>query len=219
MPTRLDLESQLFSILKTLKTIHEDMINGRLSYSSYCNIVRQKINELMIVELSFQSKGLYLDAILNEMMVSEEFFTLIPKIHDYVALTAQKKPEMSKSFAKIPTSGTHPIEQKIVYLGNHAINPIRLANLASEITANFITIFDFFKLELGDPNLLQDNINRLEGALKEFPGLEELYLDFKSFLRENKPKFSEMNNTLPILESFVKLYQRFLAFLKQPSNL
>ncbi len=221
VPSRLELESQLFAILKTLKTVHKDVTDGKISYSSYCNLVRQKINDLMIVELTFQSKGLEFSTILNDMKVSEEFFSLIPQINDFISLSEKKHNQSSeksltnseKNLAEI--TGT---ENKIAIFGQYTINPIKLANLASDIAVSFITIFDFFKMELNDPNLLHDSFQRLENALKKFPGLDELYLDAKSEIRKMILEFTE-DNAQSFYSSFEKLYHRYLAVLKNPNHL
>ncbi len=224
IPSRLDLESQLFAILKMLKTIHEDMISGKTSYSSYCSIVRQKINDLMVVELTFQAKGLEFSTILNDMMVSEEFFSLIPQIHEFITLTEKDQNNNSENPAVLTEQEKNlamitGVENKTANFGRYTINPIKLANLASEITAGFITIFDFFKLEMEDPQLLQDSFQRVEKALKEFPGLEDLYLDLKSLTRKVTSEIDIHENPQEYYQSFEKLYRRFLAVLKNPSNL
>ena len=221
IPSKLELESQLFAILKTLKTVHKDVMDGKLSYSSYCNIVRQKINDLMIVELTFQSKGIEFGTILNDMMVSEEFFSLIPQIQEFISLTEKKQnqntekllTDSEKNLAEI--TGT---KNKIANFGQYTINPIKLANLASDIAVSFITIFDFFKMELNDPHLLHDSFQRLENALKEFPGLDELYLDVKNETRKMNSEFTEEKQQT-FFKSFEKLYRRYLAVLKNPNHL
>ena len=75
IPTRLDLESQLFAILNTLKALNNDMKKGKITYPSYCAHVQQKIKALMVLELTFQAKGFELDTILKEMDLSEESFS------------------------------------------------------------------------------------------------------------------------------------------------
>jgi hypothetical protein len=223
IPNKLELESQLYAILKTLQTVHEDVLSGKIPYSAYCNIVRQKINDLMLVELTFQSKGIDFGTILDEMKVSTEFFSLIPQIQEFITLTEKKQSDTldksnllndsEKNLAEV--TGT---KNKIANFGQYTINPIRLANLASTITGSFITIFDFFKMELKDPKLLHDSFQRLIFALKEFPGLEELYLDVKSEIRKMNSQFSEENQE-EFYTSFEKLHRRYLAVLKNPNQL
>lgn len=223
IPNKLELESQLYAILKTLKTVHEDVLNGKIPYSSYCNIVRQKINDLMLVELTFQSKGIEFSTILDDMKVSAEFFSLIPQIQEFITLTEKKQSDTlinsklltdsEKNLAEV--TGT---ENKIANFGQHTINPIKLANLASTITGSFITIFDFFKMELKDPKLLHDSFQRLNSALKEFPGLDELYLDVKSETRKMNSQFS-VENQQEFFTTFETLYRRYLAVLKNPNHL
>jgi hypothetical protein len=219
-PSRLDLESQLFGILKTLKTIHQDIQSKKISYPLYCSTIRQKIKDLMIVELTFQAKGLELEKILEKMMISEEFFDLIPQIHDYISLQ-----EQSTSLDKTSPSDLSEYEKnlrdvttarnKTAIIGNILINPLLLANLASEITANFITIFDFFKLEIDDSLLLQDNFQRLLDALEKFPGMDELFLDVKNTIRSIQSNGEISPKRKEIYRSFEQFYQRYLVFLKK----
>lgn len=219
-PSRLDLESQLFGILNTLKTIHQDVQRGKISYTLYCSTIRQKINDLMIVELTFQAKGLEMEKILEYMMISEEFFRLIPQIHDFISLQEQSNSlissdpldltEFEKNLRDVTTA-----RNQIASIGNVLINPIMLANLASEITANFITIFDFFKLEMEDPNLLTDSFQRLQHALQNFPGLDELFLDVKTVIREVQSGIKNSERRTELFHSFEQLYHRYLAILKK----
>ncbi len=220
IPSRLELESRLFGIIKTLRTAHEDVISGKIHYSSYCNLIRQKIKELMIVEMTFQSKDLEMDSVLKDMMVSEEFFALIPQIHEYITLIEQTSDQTIDDI-DLHTESERILnaEKKSVVIGKYTIHPIRLAELGSEITGNFITIFDFFKLGLTDAQMLQKNFTKLEKALREFPGLEQLYLDFKATVREITSRNYIIENQERIYDSFEKLYKRYLAMLKNPNNL
>ena len=104
---------------------------------------------------------------------------------------------------------------KMAVYGNHTMHPLQLANLASEITAGFITIFYFFKLYLKDFSLLTETFQRLQDALKIFPGMEELYLDLVSLIRTIKPE-TNRDQTYQLIE---KKYHQFLAILKHPINL
>jgi len=219
-PSRLDLESRLFGVLQTLKTVHTDIKNGKLSYSSYCSIVRKKIKDLMLIELTFQAKGLKMDTILDDMMLSEEYFQLIPQIQEFITLS-ERKEKIDNSIPAMENEGEleELTKNKTTMIGNVQIHPIKLANLASTITGNFITIFDFFKLELTDPQLLHDSFHQLENALKEFPGLENLYLDFMSLTRKVTGDKSTHDDNDELYHSFEKLYRRYLAFLKNPSNM
>jgi hypothetical protein len=223
IPTRLDLESQLFAILKTLKTVHKDMLCGKISYSSYCTIVHRKIKELMLVELIFQAKGFDLDSILKEMDLSEEFFSLIPHLQNSL-IAADSSPPLSQTYQ----SSLSEVEKNLADLaekekitaqfGDYAIHPLILAQLSSDITYGFITIFDFFKLKLQDYQLLEDSFERVEKALKKFPGLDNLYLDYKDIVRKVKSD-PDKENSQNHMESFEKIFQRYLAALKNPKNM
>ena len=223
-PSRLDLESQLFGILKTLKTIHQDVQRGKISYPLYCSTIRQKIKDLMIVELTFQAKGLELKKILEDMMISEEFFQLIPQIHDFISLQERSSSLITSDNTELTEYETNlrdvtTAQNQTAMIGNVPINPILLASLASEITANFITIFDFFKLEMDDSHMLQDNFQRLLDALEKFPGMDELFLDVKKTIRDVQSGIEISEKKMELFHTFEQLYRRYLAILKNPGNL
>ncbi len=222
VPSRLDIESQLYGIIQVLKSIHQRLKSGNISYTAYTNTIREKLKQLMVLELTLQAKELIMDEVLEKMNLSDDFFQLIPQIHKHVELIEQEIVQTYKSPTKLTDSeqildNIAKKSHKMAVYGNHKIHPLQLANLSSEITAGFITIFDFLKMDIEDTHLLQETFQRLMGALKTFPGMDELFLDLSSFIRKIDSKMS--TNKKETFESFEKYYRRFLTILKQPSNL
>ncbi|MBN2155613.1 MAG: hypothetical protein JW776_06195 [Candidatus Lokiarchaeota archaeon] len=200
------------------------MKTERIVYSAYCDIIRQKIHELMVVDLTLEAKGLKMDSIMQKMRISDDFFKLIPQIQNHISLKEQKNNWPLSPLIPQTESEKHLDQissrlQKVASFGKYTLNPLVLANLASEITANFITIFDFFTLEMKDSHLLEENFNRIQKALKEFPGMDEIYLDFKTIIRKSNKIFSSDKERDLIYHSLENLYHRFLAILKSPNNL
>ena len=176
----------------------------------------------MVVELIFQGKGFDLDSILKEMDLSEDFMKLLPLLHhslmakQLIHTGSIEKPSSLSEIEKT-LNDMSKTEKITAQLGQYAMHPLFLADISSMITSGFITIFDFFKLGLSDIQILYDSFQKVENGLKDFPGLENLYLDFKAAVRKTKSEIKSSDHE-KLIESFENLYRRYLAVLKNPDN-
>ena len=208
LPSRFDLESQLFALIRTLGDLQKKVELGDFSFNFYRDKISEITNGILLIELIFKKKGYDLDKILDEMNISEEFFSIIPKIKNFMLFrniditekqTKHGKKDKIDQILEIH-SDKEPIDGsgsdfKILdfnfkeddkYLINEIpVNPLKLARMSADITSDLITIIDFIKLKMPlEISILFELGKRLYDNLKLFPGMEELAVDVSIYLKE-----------------------------------
>lgn len=221
LPTRYDLETELFSILKSINDLQRKIKIGDISLPFYRTSIEKKFNEFHLIELILKKKGMNLEKVLRDMHI-EEISNEVLRLKDLVLFENVKVEHRSKKsqeskiedfeFKNIepPESNSKTMRDTITSLddkqsrlecyalvGDVMTNPIALAKLSSEITSDFITILDFFQLNLKEMNVFYDIGDHLEHNLKLFPKMETLAIDLSSFLKNkttiNKMKYEELS--------------------------
>lgn len=209
LPSRFDLESKLFALIRTLGDLQKKVELGDFSFNFYRDKISEITNEILLIELIFKKKGYDLDKIMDEMNISEELFSIIPKIKNYMLFrniemteeeqTKHGKKENLEQILEIH-SKKEPIDDnssdfKILdfkfkdedrYLINEIpVNPLKLARMSADITSDLITIIDFIKLKMPlEISILFELGKRLYDNLKLFPGMEEIAVDVSVYLKE-----------------------------------
>ncbi|MHA1728770.1 MAG: hypothetical protein ACTSWY_08570 [Promethearchaeota archaeon] len=233
LPSRFELEAKLFAIIKTIRDLQKKVKNGQFSLKFYHDTITVKINELLLIELIFKKKGMELESIINEMEISDEFFHIVPQIKDYILFKDIKFEERTKNQNAvdiIDLEGRSSFQQdspllqntrdvlknrnlqtqNYVLLNKTPVNPIGLAKISAAITSDFITILDFFRMELKDFAVMFELGNNLCENLKSFPGMEELSIDVSLFLKEISGN-EELTGDL----KFAEMYKKFESFYIQ----
>lgn len=236
LPTRYDLESELFSIIKSINDLQRKMKSGDISLPFYRSALENKFNEIHLIELILKKKGLNLDKILKDMHI-DDISGEILRLNELVLFGNVKVEHRSKkaneiklndfdlkniqpqdSKSKIIKDTINSLEDKqsrlecYALVGGTLANPIALAKLSSEITSDFITILDFFQLNLKDLNVFYDIGEHLEHNLKLFPKMETLAIDLGSFLK-NKTAINKMK-----YEELLKKFENYFYVFKKNIN-
>ena len=214
LPTRFDLESQLFALIRTLGDLQKKVESGVFAFTFYRNKISEITNEILLIELIFKKKGFNLDKILDEMNISEDLFSIIPKIKNYILFRNIEMNEKRTNNEKLDHNlgkekidqiiGSYPGKRPIhdsnsdfkllnfnfkeddEYLINEIpVNPLKLAKMSADITSDLITIIDFIKLKMPkEISILFELGKRLYDNLKLFPGMEELAVELAVYLKE-----------------------------------
>ena len=104
LPSRFDLESQLFALIRTLGDLQKKVESGDFSFNFYRDKISEITNGILLIELIFKKKGYDLDKILDEMNISEELFSIIPKIKNYMLFRNIEMPEEQTNHEKKETT-------------------------------------------------------------------------------------------------------------------
>lgn len=225
LPSRFDLESQLFALIRTLGDLQKKVELRDFSFNFYRDKISEIANEILLIELIFKKKGFNLDKILDEMNISEELFSIIPKIKNYMLLfqnieineNQTKREKLSQNLKKekndqiLEGSDKESVDRtrsdfKVLdfnfkedekYLINEfPVNPMKLAKMSADITSDLITIMDFIKLKMPKISILFELGKRLYDNLKLFPGMEEIAVDVSVYLKEIEwMKIKESDNS------------------------
>lgn len=236
LPSRYDLESQLFALIRTLVDLQKKVESGDFTFNFYRDKISEITNEILLIELIFKKKGFNLDEILDEMNISEDLFSIIPKIKNYILfrnidMTEEEQTKHEKNEIKVPIleiqSDKEPIDNfssdfKILdynfkeddkYLINEIpVNPLKLAKMSADITSDLITIIDFIKLKLpSDVSILFELGKQLYDNLKLFPGMEEIAVDVSMYLKEiGWMKIKESDDSIDVTrnEDFIEILNK-----------
>jgi len=277
-PSRYEIESQLFGIIKTLEIIHKKAEAGEYNPSVYRSTVIKYTNQLQHLNTILSTKGLHLNEVIKEMKLdstlkpiiawikrsvldknivlnksNSKIYSEIPKnkkknaIHEYSKMRVAnangyphhekegsndnrnigglnnnggsnnnysynykngrnkdsevKFPGFSKKTYENSLNSPYNVKNALFSEINPrkiTVNPIFPAKLASEITADFITILDFFQLGLPKMELLRDQFFGLYEHLSLFPGMQEIAVDLSLVLKalfNNESKKLNIHNS------------------------
>jgi hypothetical protein len=100
LPSRLELESKIFAIIKTMQDLYEKAESAQISTTFYQSSIQQKIHEIYLMEFISKKKNMDLDKIINEMKIGDQFQDVITKLRSSLLL---KTPIQTKTIIKEPT--------------------------------------------------------------------------------------------------------------------
>ncbi len=147
-----ELESELFSILKTIPNLSEKYQEGSISDLFFQKSIRNAINSLLNIKIILKQEKIFFSDYIKEVNLIEEYNKAINVINKLSSLDlSEGSSERTKS------------------------SILELPSITSEITSSFITLMDALKLDsLNDNYLITKLFNELKKNLKRFPGLEDI---------------------------------------------
>ncbi len=235
-PSRFELESQLFALVKTFSDLQEKVKSGAFSFNFYYTSLKKKMKELFLIELVFKKKNMDLGDILDEMEISKEFLHIIKEIKAYLLLKNVELKKQNKSIDKTTDKIIHlekkteieedsdilsklidlnleyPQSVDFISLNDIKVDPIELAKISADITSDFITIIDLLKLKLQNLPLLKELTKNLKENLNNFPGMDELSIDISITL---KNKIMKKENSILEENDFDELFTNFESYYIQ----
>ncbi len=182
----LEIESELYSLVKTLKRIHERYKKGEIQENFYLKSIKSTIRELIQFKFELQEKNVQMKDFLQKVEFSEDYFKIVDIINNISNLKSNPNTLDQK---KISTkNGMNAKIQRAV---------LELPGLSTEITAAFITLMDALKLgDIASGKLLKKLFSDLLSALHRFPGLDDLSEEIETLsININKLQDDEIQNT------------------------
>ena len=147
-----EIESELFSILKTIPNLSEKYYEGTISEIFFQKSIRNAINGLLNIKIILKQENIFFSDFIKETNLVEEYNIAINVINQLSSLDLSEG-----SFEGAKSS------------------ILELPSITSEITSSFITLMDALKLDsLHDNYLIIKLFTELNKNLKKFPGLEEI---------------------------------------------
>ncbi len=163
----LEIESELFSLVKTIVKIHKKYIKGEIQENFYLKSIKSTIQELIRFNFELQDKGINLSNFLEKMDFSEDYHMAIDIINNVASLKSNPS-QVDVNFQKTDTK-----KQQLIPKLQQAV--LELPGISTEITSAFITIMDALKLNnIATGNLLKNLFLDLLISLEKFPGLETI---------------------------------------------
>ncbi len=153
----LEIESELFALVKTIINIHKKYTKGEIQENFYLKSIKSTIQELIQFNFELQDKGLNLNLFLEKMEFSEDYHTAIDIINSALLERQVGRPDQIDLIPKL---------QQAV---------LELPGISTEITSAFITLMDALKLKnVATSKLLKKLFLDLLISLEKFPGLDSI---------------------------------------------
>jgi len=161
----LEIESELYSLVKTIIRIHKKYTQGEIQDNFYLKSIKSTIQELIRFNFELQDKGINLSTFLEKMGFSQDYHMAIDIINNVASLKSNPS-QMAVNFQKTETK-----KQQLTPKLQQAV--LELPGISTEITSSFITIMDALKLgNIATGALLKNLFLDLLISLEKFPGLE-----------------------------------------------
>ena len=145
-----EIESELFSILKTISTLNEKYREGSVSEIFFQKSLKNAINNLLSIKIFLKQEKIFFSDYIKQINLVEEYNDAISIINKLSSL----------DFSVDPSERTKTLI-------------LELPGITSEITSSFITLMDALKLDgLRDNDLIIKLFTELKNNLRKFPGLE-----------------------------------------------
>ena len=147
-----EIESELYSILKTISNLNEKYREGSISEIFFQKSLKNAINNLSSIKIFLKQEKIYFSDYIKQINLIEEYNDAISIINKLTSLDTSVDPsERTKTLI------------------------LELPGITSEITSSFITLMDALKLNgLHDTDLVIKLFTELKNNLRKFPGLEEI---------------------------------------------
>ena len=185
-----EIESELFSILKTIPNLSEKYQEGSISELFFQKSIRNAINGLLKIKIVLKQEKIFFSDYIKEVNLVEEYNKAINVINKLSSL------DLSEGTSERTKSSI-----------------LELPSITSEITSSFITLMDALKLDsLHDNYLITKLFNELKKNLKKFPGLEEIKYKVDEIGLETLRDIDELvrNNKLELIaDELYSVYQEF----------
>lgn len=200
LPSRFEIESQLFGLIKVLADLDEKYHSGEFSVQTYREKFQEKIEQFLELDLITKRKGLVMDELISDISLGKEYEAILPKIREFVVFSkidiesAERSESNSNKFVDLLENDSS--EQAML-----------LAKLSAAITSDFITILDFFELALNDNVILKELATQLGNNLGLFPEMEDLALDYKMFC--NSIDWAGVSDQSKIEDKYAEFHRRF----------
>lgn len=157
----LEIESELYSLVKTLTKVHNKYRLGEIQENFYLKSIKTSIRDLIQFNFDLQDKNVQLQDFLKKMDISDDYDMIINIINNVANLKANPKGEHLVE----SRNATQKIQQAV----------LQLPGLSTEITTAFITLMDALKLgDIASGKLLKKLFSDLLTSLYKFPGLENV---------------------------------------------
>lgn len=202
----LEIESELFSLVKTIIRIHKKYTQGEIQDNFYLKSIKSTIQELIRFNFELQDKGINLSTFLEKMDFSQDYHMAIDIINNVASLKSNPS-QMAVNFQKTDTK-----KQQLTPKLQQAV--LELPGISTEITSSFITIMDALKLgNIATGDLLKNLFLDLLISLEKFPGLEILKEKIEKIYSEIK-KLSDNVIQTPQEQDILteKIYSIFKEF-------
>ena len=147
-----EIESELYSILKTISNLNEKYREGSISEIFFQKSLKNAINNLSSIKIFLKQEKIYFSDYIKQINLIEEYNDAISIINKLTSLDTSVDPsERTKTLI------------------------LELPGITSEITSSFITLMDALKLDsLNDSDLIIKLFTELKKNLRKFPGLEDI---------------------------------------------
>lgn len=170
----LEIESELFALVKTIINIHKKYTKGEIQENFYLKSIKSTIQELIQFNFELQDKGLNLNIFLEKMGFSEDYHMAIDIINNVANLKFNPN-QVDINYKKIDT-----IDENLKPKLQQAV--LELPGISTEITSSFITLMDALKLrDIATGKLLKKLFLDLLISLEKFPGLDSIKEKIDSF--------------------------------------
>ena len=147
-----EIESELYSILKTISNLNEKYREGSISEIFFQKSLKNAINNLSSIKIFLKQEKISFSDYIKQINLIEEYNDAISIINKLSSL----------DFSADPSERTKT-------------SILELPGITSEITSSFITLMDALKLDvLRDIDLIIKLFNELKNNLRKFPGLEDI---------------------------------------------
>ena len=147
-----EIESELYSILKTISNLNEKYREGSISEIFFQKSLKNAINNLSSIKIFLKQEKISFSDYIKQINLIEEYNDAISIINKLSSL----------DFSADPSERTKT-------------SILELPGITSEITSSFITLMDALKLDgLRDIDLIIKLFNELKNNLIKYPGLEDI---------------------------------------------
>ena len=196
----LEIESELFALVKTIKNIHKKYTNAEIQPNFYLKSIKSTIQELIQFNFELQEKGINLNIFLEKMGFSEDYHTAIDIINSALLERQVGKPDQIDLKPKL---------QQAV---------LELPGISTEITSSFITLMDALKLrDIATGKLLKKLFLDLLISLEKFPGLDSIKEKIESLYTKIKNISNDIIQTPQeqddLAEKIYSIYKEFTSKL------
>lgn len=167
----LEIESELFALVKTILNIHNKYSKGEIQENFYLKSIKSTIQELIQFNFSLQDKGINLNIFLEKMGFSEDYHQAIDIINNVSNLKFNPS-QVDTNYKKADENLKPKLQQAV----------LELPGISTEITSSFITLMDALKLrDVATGKLLKKLFLDLLISLEKFPGLDSIKEKIDSF--------------------------------------
>jgi len=187
---RHEIESELYSILKSIPNLHQKYQKGSISENFFHKSIKNAINGLLNIKIFLKEEKIFFSDYIKEVNLVEEYNNAINIINKLSSLNYTDDSSIATKSSLLELPG-----------------------ITSEITSSFITLIDALKLDsLHDNNLITKLFTELRKNFSKFPGLDEIKHKIDEICEFALDDASDVHKKINYDVIANELYSLFLAF-------